>query len=367
MLERCAVFCIIDNKKSLYKPKKMREGQLKTAILGLDEGGQLLLKAASQIEHLQIQAVADKDSNIAEKTATEYKCSAYNDYRQLVIQSQLDCLLVAAGMYSCCEYIKMAMKKKFNVLKLAPAARNFQEAAEFVQLAEEEGVKFAIANPSRFAQSFLAFRQLLQQNEVEQIFLIEAFYNNGDVIDPAWHTDPKLAGGGVLLRNCYPMIDQIIWNFHIPLQVYSLSTNQAGDKKQRLSLTEDTTVVTMKFNDTLIGSLIALRRAGLGPKQEFLRIYGKNKILTAGGGRLTVTDSSGKAYIQMQHDDDALGCMTKLLDNFALSILSPNENKLCSNGRENLKNMAVIESAYLSARTGIPEEPDRIPGMRSVP
>jgi predicted dehydrogenase len=340
--------------------EKMSEGKLKTAVLGLDEGGQLLLKAASQTSYFQIQAVADKNSNIAEKIAAEYKCSAYDDYRQLVVQGQLDCLLVAAGLYSCDEHIRMAMKKKFNILKLAPAARNFEEAAEFVRLAEGEGVKFAVANLSRFAQSFLAFRQFLQQNQIEQIFLIEAFYNTGDLIDPTWYTDPKLAGGGVLLRNCYEMIDQIMWNFPMPQQVYSLSTNQAGDKQQRLYLAEDTAVVTMKFNDTFIGSLTALRRAGLGPRREFLRVYGKNKIVTVGRDQFTVSDSSGHTGKQLQYDEDTFGCMIRLLDNFALSILSPDENKLCSSGRENLKNMAVIESAYLSARTGIPEEPGRI-------
>ena len=48
------------------------------------------------------------------------------------------------------------------------------------------------------------------------------------------------------------------------------------------------------------------------------------------------------------------------LESFARSLLSPGEHKLTSSGRENLKNMAVIESAYLSARTGFPEEPGRI-------
>jgi hypothetical protein len=47
-------------------------------------------------------------------------------------------------------------------------------------------------------------------------------------------------------------------------------------------------------------------------------------------------------------------------------VLSPDKNKLASSGRENLKNMAVIESAYLSARTGFPEEPGRILQMASL-
>lgn len=341
----------------------MVEGKLKTAVLGLEEDGQILLKAVSQIDDFQILAVADKNINLAEKAASEYKCKAYDDYRQLVIQSQIDCLLVAASVYGCDEHIRAAMKKKFNVLKIAPAARNFEEAAEFVQLAEEEGVKFAIANPSRFAQGFVAFREFLQQGKIEQIFLITAFCSAGNQTSSPWYKDPILAGGGVLLRNCYEIIDQILWNFPLPQQIYSLNSNQAGDKQQRLYLAEDTAVVTMKFDDKLIGSLIAYRRDKLGPEQELLRVYGKEKILTVTRDQFIVSEGSEQEGTQLRYNDDTLSCITRLLKNFSLSILSPDENKLCSSGRENLKNMAVIESAYLSARTGVPEEPAKILGM----
>jgi len=363
----------------------MSEGKLKTAVLGLNEGGRLLLKAASEIDHFDIQAVADKDTVLAERIAEEYHCAAYDDYRQLITGmdsrfrgNDIGCLLVAAPMYNCDEHIRAAMKKKFNILKLAPAARNFEEAAEFVRLAEDENVKFAIASPSRFARSFLALREYLQKGKIEQIFLITAFYNVGDQAhrDPkhdtvrsesqlAWETDPKLAGGGVLLRNCYEMIDQIVWSFSIPQQVYSLQTNQALDKQQRLYLTEDTAVVTMKFSDTLIGNLIASRRTGMGPRENSLRVYGKDKILTVSDRRFTVVDGAGQSSEQLRCDDNALCRTTSLLESFALSILAPDENKLCSSGGENLKNMAVIESAYLSARTGFPEEPGRILQMAS--
>ncbi len=351
----------------------MSQGKLKTAVLGLDDGGQLLLKAATQTDYFQIQAVADRDTTLAEKTADEYKCAFYDDYRQLVIQNQLDCLLVAAGMYSCEKQIRLAMNNKFNVFKLAPAARNFEEAAEFVQLAKDENIKFAVANPLRFAQSFLALGEFLQQGRIEQVFLITAFCNFGQfyqqdknqhkehlAVQRIWQTDPKLAGGGVLLRNCYGMIDQIILNFGVPEQIYSLNTNQAQDKQQRLYLTEDTAVVTMKFNDTLIGNLIAFQRDGIGPKEEFLRIYGKDKVLTVSDRKLAISDGLVKTAEESVYDDDNLCRMARQMTNFALSILLPDENKLNSSGEENLKDMAVIESAYLSARTAMPEEPGRI-------
>ena len=336
----------------------MGTNKLKTAVLGLKDEGSLLLEAASKVDYLQVQAVADKDVKLAERLGGQYNCTAYDDYRQFIIQNQFDCLLVAAGMYSCDEYVRMAMKKKFNIFKLPPLARNFEEASQFVRLAEDENVKFAIANPSRFTQSYLALRQFLNEKNIEQVFLITAFCTFADGQSARWRTDPKLAGGGVLLRDCYEIIDQIVYNFATPQQVYSLNTNTAGDRQQRLYLTEDTALVTMKFADTSFGNLITGKL--LGPKQTVLKIYGKNKILTVHDSRFVVSDGLGHTSDKFEYDDDKLACMTKALTNFALSIISPDKNKLCSSAKENLKNMAVIESAYLSARTGMPEEPARI-------
>ena len=271
------------------------------------------------------------------------------------------------------------MKKRFNILKLAPPARDFEETAELVKLAEGENIKFAVANPARFAQSFSTAHKILRQGRIEHIFLIEAFCSVDDRDSaemPDRHTDPKLAGGGVLLHDCYHIIDLILWCFPVPEQVYSLSTNQAPDKQQRLYRTEDTAVVSMRFTDALIGNLIAFHRSRLGLKQEFLRVYGKDKVLTVTRGRLTIspavlTGPESATDEESVYDDNQLSALTRLLDNFGLSLIAPEQNRLSSSGSENLKNMAVIKSAYLSARTGFPEEPGRIlqmaPGQSQLP
>ena len=345
----------------------MSEGKLKTAVLGLNEGGRLLLEAAGRVDCLQIDAVADKDPNLVERIAAECGCAAYDDYRQLVMQNDLDCLLVAEAMYSCEEYVRMAMKKKFNVLKLPPGARDFEEAAEFVRLSEEQDIRFVIANPDRFASSFRALHEFLQDGRIENVFLISALCNPGDLEPPGWQGDPKLSGGGVLIHNCYPIIDQIVTNFGMPQQVYSLNTNRAPDKQQKLYLTEDTAVMTMKFSGGCIGNLVTSQRAAMGPAEDWLRVYGKDRTLTVNAERLVLSDGLGREVETVQSDDDRPARMAKLLKNFALAILLPEDHKVCSTGRENLQNMAVIESAYLSARTGFPEEPGRILQMASPP
>jgi hypothetical protein len=59
-----------------------------------------------------------------------------------------------------------------------------------------------------------------------------------------------------------------------------------------------------------------------------------------------------------KHDDRQL--TIQLLDNFAGNILSSGRVKLCCGAAGNLPTMALIEAAYLSARTAMPEEPERV-------
>ncbi len=355
-------FCSKDpfkNKPNL-PDQKMAQSKLKIAVLGLDGSGQLLLEAASKSDYFQIQAVADSVADVAQKIAKIYNCEGFDDYRQLIIQNNYDCLLVGPKIYDCYEYIRMAMKNKINILKIAPPARSFEETVELSQIAEHEGVGFAVADRLCFHPGFVALKRFLEEKRIEQVFFISATCSFTEHEQLHWQTDAKLAGGGVLLYDCYGMIDKIADNFGVPQQVYSLNTKKADDRQQRLYLTEDTTVLTMNFADNLIGNLIASRQSSLGAEQQLLKIYGKDKILAISNTSFILTDNLGEIIEELKYEDNELCYMTELLENFAMSILSPEKNKFCRSIRKNLRNMAIIESAYLSARTAVPEEPNKM-------
>ncbi len=336
---------------------------LKTAVLGLNNTGKMLLEAALQTECLNVTAVADSDTNLAQQIGTSYGCAFYDDYRQLIIQNQLDCLLVAAPTYTCAEYIITALKKKFNIFKIPPLARNFGESAEFAKLAQTEGVKFVVANLDRLAQSALAMRTHILNKQAERVFFILAAAGSpaSDSPQANWRNDPILAGGGTILHDCWDTIDLITSNFGIPQQVYCVAGSTAPDRQQRLYLTEDTAVITMKFSDTLSGTLLAGRAAENSGKQpqKYLIAHSQDTLLKCDDNHFEVTGAKGRTR-RKRFDDDYPGRMKKALENFAAGLLSPDKNILISTVGENLKNMAVIEAAYLSARTGMPEEPARI-------
>ena len=344
----------------------MRESPLKVAVLGLNDMGRLLLDATGGLDYFKVVAVADSDAKLAGQVAGEHNCTSYDDYRQLIMQNQLDCLFVAAPLHSCAEYLKMAIKKKFHILKAPPLARNFSEVSEFVKLAQNEGITLAVANTDRFAQSALATRGYFLQNPAEQPFLILAAAGQppSDVPQATWRNDPVLAGGGVVLYECWEIIDQIVLNFGLPQQVYCVAGSTTPDRQQRLYLTEDSAIITMKFNNILSGNLLAGRAAvasspGKEP-QKWLIAHSQNTLMRCDDKSFEVTDSRGQRLRRDEFNDDDLGRMKMAMDNFGSHLLWPDKNHLVSPAADNLKNMAFIEATYLSARTGMPEQPGRI-------
>jgi len=267
---------------------------------------------------------------------------------------------VAAETYTCDEQLKGALRKKVNVLKLAPPARTFEEMLAYVRLAESEGVQFAVANPLRFQGSFLAAQEMLAQGRIEHPFLISASCSFSAADRSSWRADPTRAGGGVLLHDCYPLIDQLVSSFSLPEQVYALKTNQAPDRQQRLCLTEDTALVSLRFTEALMGSIVATRRNDIGPHRVALEIHAHQARLTVTQNQVEPRTRDSHDDLKGQYDEDEQVATGRLLTSFARSLRAPQEHPFAGGGAECLRTMAVLESAYLSAKTGIPEEPARI-------
>jgi predicted dehydrogenase len=390
----------------------------RTAILGLSDQSLLLLECAVKAGLFKIEAVADKDGELAQKVAAQYGCAHYDDYRVAVTQTGLDIVFAAAPLHACAEYIRTALARKMHVLRIAPPARTFEELAEFVRQADSSGVIFGVAASLRLSRAYAALRQRLRAGQIENIFFVTAQCGASQSHEP-WRRDPKLAGGGVLLYDCYEIIDQIVQIFGAPDEIYAVCTSQAPDRKQRLYVTEDTAVVTMKFADTLTINIIAGKT--LKPHEHILNVYGKQisacisspvvgagfksarkppglswglspegalyqpPVVTGGSsalkGRdntelpdvagsiksnfmngccLSILDDQNNIIEEFNDSETPQEAMSRILADFVQTIAEPDKAEPLSNGSDHLAAMALIESAYLSARTGAPESPQRI-------
>ena len=341
--------------------KRMADIPLKTAVLGLNEDGLALLKAAASGSEFDICAVGDSDINIAEEIAVRHNCTPFDDYRQLVIQNDLDLLLVGAPLHLSDDHIRTAMNKNINVVRLTPPALNFEHGADLVKIAQKNNVRLLTISANRFAPGFMKLRKYIEGKDISQFNLITALCflpDNLNILEDRWLNDPDMAGGGVLLRNCYHLIDELVTDIGLPEQVFAVSTNHAPDRQQRLSITEDTINITFKFSETLVANLIATRI--FGPEKQSIRIQSPKTCITASAGSFTIADNTGKIIERSTSETNTLENIETALKNIAAGITDPKDNPITGDETADLKNMAVIESAYISTRTATPEEPAKI-------
>jgi predicted dehydrogenase len=118
----------------------------------------------------------------------------------------------------------------------------------------------------------------------------------------------------------------------------------------------------LKFSEILSGTLLAGRAAdSLGQKgQNQLIAQGPNVVIRIDGKSFEVTGKGGEQIKRENFEVDYLDELKKSVENFGSNLLWPDKNPPVSSIADNLKNMAVIEAAYLSARTGMPEQPAKI-------
>ncbi len=335
---------------------------LKIAAIGLNEQAEQLLDIAWESDYFEIVAVGDERAERGETFARKYECQSFTDYRQLIVQTETDFLLFASPVHLCAEFIRLGIQQKRHILKLPPPSLDFEQLAEFCRSAQKENVLFLVLQNTRFSRAFAEFRQQVLNPEPEQSWhLISAVCHVPTVeTTPSmrWLNDPKTAGGGVLLQNTYDLIDEIVLCFGLPQRLYALTINQAPDKQQRLSLTEDTAILNMQFSDNLVAQVTASRT--LGPARRHLRVHGKAQHITATGDEVTIYDNAGNLLKQEHYPEDTIPSQKRMFENLAMSLLEPQKHTLYPPGGCDLQTFAVIESAYLSNRTGMPEQPGRI-------
>jgi len=325
---------------------------LRTGIIGLGGDGITLLSQLFDNENYSVQALADTDKELAQEYALQHDARPYDDYRLLIVQEKLDVLFLMVPTYQCGECIPLAAKAGLHVFKQSPLARTLPEACQWLEILEKADLNFHIGGPGRFAPGYLLAHKKLQEQQIGRVYLIQAegFWNYPE--DMGWRGDPVLAGGGVLIDKGYHLVDQILWNLTLPESLYSTNSNFCQKQTLPPYRTEDTVALSMNFPDGAMGHLLCGWTNG--PASEKLIMYGTAGRMRATADSLQIYDVEGKKVFDETFEVDHPWLIAQQARHFADSLFDP-EIKPISTAREHLANVAVIESAYLSARTRQPE------------
>lgn len=330
----------------------VRMKELRAGIIGVGGYGLAVLKELDHNEVFRVQAIADRNRELAQDLAQQYDAEAYDDYRSLIVEEDIDVLFLTLPTFLCRDCVRLAARKKIHVFKEAPLARTLPEAMEMVKMMEKAGCHFHVGSPSRFSPGYLEAHQLLSENKIGQVYLIrgEQFMNYSGSWE--WRGDPVLSGGGVLLEMAYHLIDQIVWSFALPERVFSLNSGFCARRVVPPYRTEDTALLTMQFSDGAMANIVSSWMTG--PEMERLTFHGVDGTIEVTPNRIHLYGPDNNTIKKVDYDVGQDWLIAQQIRQFADRLID-DQVKPISTAREHLANVAVVESAYLSARTASPE------------
>ena len=178
--------------------------------------------------------------------------------------------------------------------------------------------------------------------------------------DFGWRGSLEKCGGGALLDMGYHTVDMINWLVGLPDEVYSMTGKSARPHTPHPYETEDSAITLLKYSNGTMGYL--LNSWVSSPKEERVILHETEGVLEADWSGLSLYTPQGDVVEHVKKEDVETSPnypYRSQLEHFAAAVLENKVDYLCS-GRENLKNMALIEAAYRSADTGRPQSPKRI-------
>jgi predicted dehydrogenase len=190
--------------------------------------------------------------------------------------------------------------------------------------------------------------------ELGKPFLVDAqiYSRQGEDLD--WRGDKESAGGGVLLNEGYPLVDTVIHWLGPPAEVFAVTAQASLPRTRYTYDTEDTAVVVLKYAGGAIATFTCCWTSG--PSWRELTLRTGEGTIRIDPARISIMDRDGKPLCTPF--DRAPNVYSQPIRAFVDNLATP-PNRMKSRARDHLWTMAVLEAAYLSARTGEAESPSK--------
>jgi predicted dehydrogenase len=236
----------------------------------------------------KLVACADLDADRAEKLASTTGAQVYRDWRELVLSSSVDVVILATLHDSLAEITRAAAEAGKHVLVEKPAARNAAELIPVMAAVKEHGIKVHVGFNHRYHRSLRKAKEIVDSGALGDLMFVRGRYGHGARLgyEKEWRSNPALSGGGELIDQGPHLIDLSRWFLGDMTEVQGFAHTYFWDmpvddngfmllktaKKQTAFLHASCTEWKNLFSMEIYGKLGKLDLSGLGGS------YGLEKI-----------------------------------------------------------------------------------------
>jgi len=174
------------------------------------------------MEDVEVTCVADPDSDLLQRFATDFQLRAYADWRELLQHERLDLVAIFLPHVDCPTAAVEAIHRGIHVMVEKPMAADSRSAEHMVLTAEAKNVLLTTPYVWRYHPVVQDIKKLIREGVLGQIIGCEGRCAAGRLHryiegHAAWMLDTKQSGGGPMYNLGVHWIDLFCWLLEQPI------------------------------------------------------------------------------------------------------------------------------------------------------
>jgi len=325
------------------------------ALVGLGNISEVaVLPAFRHSKKAKLVAVVSGDKRKAKRLAMKFGASDYYTYDEYVLalnHPQVDAVYIATTNGTHAEYAMRAAQSCKHVLCEKPMANSVEECQQMIEVCRAHDVRLMIAYRKYFEPASVALKRLVTSGKLGRLRILHsAFTINLPPGSPAWHFDKKQAGGGSLVDvgvYCVNTSRWLVGRDPVEASGYVWTDDPAGFRE-----VEEHVAFQLKFPE----GVVLQGSSSFGAAQaSFLHVHGEKGWAALDPAyefakvRRLFGEIGGRWFEKRFPPIDEF---VLELDAFAEAIRRHRDPE--PNGLEGLKDVAIMQAIYKSARENRP-------------
>jgi predicted dehydrogenase len=238
---------------------------------------------------IAVTAVADVVYQTASRRAAELGAVGYTDFRQMILDADLDAVDICLPHHLHAEAIIAAAAAGRHILCEKPLCLTVEEADRVRLAIEAAGVTLMCAHNQLFLPAVAKAKQLLDEGilgTVYEVCTTDSFFNDFDPQNMGWRATAATSGGGELIDTGYhPTYLMLHLAGGSPVEATALLSRH----RLRFMEGEDSAQVLVRFDNGVVGHLVTSWAYDPPPGTEKFSVVGERGSLASNGRSLVVT------------------------------------------------------------------------------
>jgi predicted dehydrogenase len=323
----------------------MRESTpFRFGLVGAGAIAQAYVQAFGKSEQVELAAVADCRPEAAGAIASATGAAAFDSAEAMADGVELDAVIVCTPPIThrdiCCDM----MDRGLHVLCEKPLAIDSASARAMIDAADARGLTFTMASKFRYVPDVTRARQLIAEGVIGQVVLFENVFTGRVDMTTRWNSDPRIAGGGVLIDNGTHSVDITRYCLGDLAEIQAME----GHRIQDLPV-EDTAKMFVRSRAGVLAS-IDLSWSVSKEIPYFIAVYGSQGAILVGWRESKYRLTGDKEWTVFGRGYDKVEAFQRQLENFASAVRG--DEALVVTPADGLASVQVIEAAYRSLSRG---------------